>query len=235
MYSSPTDSQARPAREQNLFIGFCKHLYCLRNGRLKYQSKPLDPRIQGKVLIRRFVLLDVDTGTVYGECHSQEDQIDLLGFLARAWSKKFMHPMRGIPEILNVPQIAHSTWQCRAALDVIAEMTQIEIGTLRGGVSAGVHAVRQFDEQVLSLFWRRDGGEWVPPKLTAAQACSGLLSASASSLESLAWEKRWQNVEEMPESILAKIDTCYLPPGAWRTHEPFNLVLTGPSVGSERG
>lgn len=218
------DGNAKPCREQNLFISHSKHLYCLADGTLKYQKKELDPRISGKTLITRFVLLDVDTGYLYGECHEIEDADDLAGFLARAWIKKPMHDMHGIPSVLNVPAIAVKNEAYRADLDLISKTTGLQLGDLPSGFSAGVHAVKQFESAVQSLLWTPRGR--APATLHLAQACSGILSAQASSSLSHLWKERWEAVPPAPDSFFAVIDGLYEESGAWR-NSPFDLVLKG--------
>lgn len=63
VYLNHWRTEARPAREQNLFVALLKHLYYLKDGTLKYQRKALDPRLQDKALLMRLVLLDTDTGS----------------------------------------------------------------------------------------------------------------------------------------------------------------------------
>ena len=214
---------ARPAREQNLFISLSKHHYCLSDGTLKYQNKPIDPRIPGKRLITRFVLLDVDTGTVYGECHTEEGGKDIAGFLARAWAKKPDHPMRGIPSILNVPLVALKDPDYRQDLDLLVNLTGLSIGELPAGFAGGIHAVKAFDKAVDSLFWLSKDKK---PNLLSAQACSALLSAEASNSFSHTWNQQWEAIQPPPDSFFSAIDSLYKEPGEWRL-SPFDNVLNG--------
>lgn len=214
---------AGPAREQNLFAGLSKHLYCLKDGTLKFQQKPLDPRLPGKDLLMRLVLLDVDTGTVYGEFHRRDD-IDLLGFLARAWAAKPQHPMQGTPQILNVPQLVHSTPEMLDDLQYVREITQVNIGILPPGFAAGIHAVKEFEKATDSLTWR--WGKRPASNLLLAQICSALLSGLASNSASDTWRAEWKRVAPLAPETLAAIDECYEPSGAWRTGA-FSAVLDG--------
>lgn len=55
----------RPGREQNLIVSHSKHWYAAKDGTLRYQQKDLDERTCGpKKLLTRFIVSDVDTGTV---------------------------------------------------------------------------------------------------------------------------------------------------------------------------
>jgi len=84
------DVHAELGREHSLFVSQSRYLYCLKDGTLKYQRKPIDPRVPGKALLMRLVLLDSDSGILYGEYHGQAE-VDLLGFIARAASNSFSH------------------------------------------------------------------------------------------------------------------------------------------------
>lgn len=218
------DGNARPCREQNLFISLSKHMYCLADGTLKHQKKELDPRIPGKQLITRFVLLDVDTGYVYGECHEKDESEDLAGFFARAWIKKATHAMHGIPSILNVPSIALKNQSYKSDLEFIAQSTGLTLGDLPFGFSAGVHAVKQYEAALQSLLWAGRGQR--PATLPDAQACSGFLSAQASSSLSHLWAKKWEDVPPVSAAFLSAIDGLYEERGAWR-EAPFDIVLNG--------
>ena len=213
---------ARPGREQNLFIGVAKHVYCLKDGTLKYQKKALDPRLSNKQLITRFVLLDIDTGILYGEYHEAGPNQDLAGFLARAWSLKPAHYMRGIPSLLNISKTVRENDQYRRDLSLVQEITNIQLGNLPSGFNAGVHAVKQFDQQVLNLLWYPDK----EADIFTIQALSAVLSTSASDTFSYTWEEKWKEVAQPLPEFYEKIDALYKQPGAWRTG-PYEYVLNG--------
>jgi hypothetical protein len=220
-FRSHRGAERYPTREQNLFISLSKHLYLVNDGSLRSQSKELDPRTAGtKQLLRRYVILDADTGVLYGEYHLADDDVDVVGFLARAWHKKAQHPMRGFPQVLNIPKSLNS-----AAADEIMELCRgypFEVGYLQGGFGAGIHAVRQFERQVESLIsWR--GSQ---PELWTIQRLSALISVQASNSTSHAWTKEWEKVAEIPDEFFRFVDTHYTEDGAWRG-EPFDVVLNG--------
>ena len=214
-----------PGREQNLFIGQMKHLYVLKDGTLKEQKKALDPRIPGKSLLTRFVLFDTDTGCVYGECHTDETKHDLAGFLARAWSVKPDHPMHGVPKCLNVAQLAYKDANYRGDIERIAQIAGMAIGSMPGGFAAGLHAVKQFDEQIRSLI---SVGQIynLEANLEMAQAWSAVISNRIRPWYSGNLEERWATIAPAPERLFTAIDELYREPGAWR-HCAFEPVLTG--------
>lgn len=225
VFFSRFDKSAGPGREQNLFVSVSKHLYLLKDGSLKYQQKELDARTAGaRELLTRLVLLDVDTGTLYGEMHTASTSKDLAGFLARAWSVKADHPMRGLPAHLNVPKVVRAEERYRNDLDQLCSAGNIVIGDLPGGFAAGVHAVKQFEKTVESLFWR--SGDKLSPDLYMVQVCSGALSAEASNSMSYRWKDRWAAVSAPPPVFFDRVDALYQQPGNWR-QGPFELVLNG--------
>ncbi|MFC5511152.1 hypothetical protein ACFPOU_08425 [Massilia jejuensis] len=167
-----------PGREQNLFISQSKHLYLTKAGYLRRQEKAIDARLAGaKRILTRLAVLDVDTGSVYGEYHEQDSEKDLIGFLARAWSKKALHPMRGVPLVLNVPAIALKDQTYREDLTFAIRNTALRIGELPSGFSAGVHALKQLERCVESLMYRSEGRE---VDLYAMHATAGIVSIEAS-------------------------------------------------------
>jgi len=206
----PSDGYS-PGREQNLLISPSKHFYLSTSGRLKRQQKAIDPRLPGaKCLLVRLVLLDVDTGTLYGEMQRLDDQ-DVWGFLARAWSVKHDHPMRGIPQQLNVPKGAWTDPLIREEVNELAEAYDISIEYLPPGFSAGIHAVKNFENAVgVLLNARDDTGMFI------LQSASALLSRQASSGDSHMWDKDWYALEGPDDDFNTMIDQQYDPEGAWR-------------------
>lgn len=224
-FSFEASPALRPAREQNLFISLSKHLYLLKDGSLKHQDKKLDPRTAGdREMLLRLVVLDVDTGTLYGELHSTRDEKDLAGFLARAWCRKADHPMRGVPETLNVPKAALKDDAYANDLYRISALGGVRLGELPGGFAAGIHALQQFDREVRSLFWQMRRGE--RPNLKIVQMCSSVISAGASSSMGSLWKERWGVVEPPADEFFAEIDHLYKEPGAWRK-SPFDIAIDG--------
>ncbi len=213
-----------PGREQNLFISQSKHLYLTKSGNLRRQEKPLDPRIPGaKSLLTRLAILDVDTGSVYGEYHDEETSKDLIGFLARAWSKKAMHPMRGVPQILNVPAVALKDQAYREDLEFAIRHTSLQLGELPSGFSAGVHALKQLERCVESLMYHGRQGE---VDLYLIHMASAVVSCQASNSLSHTWNQKWEGVAPVDRRFLDAVDALYEEPGAWRSG-PFEIVLNG--------
>ena len=212
----------RPCREQNLLISISKHLYLTKNDILRYQQKPIDPRVPGpKTLLMRLVLLDVDTGSIYGEMQSTENE-DLLGFLARAWSRKSLHPMHGIPSQLNIPKSAIDNKSMIGDIRLLASSFHFKLAPLPTGFSAGIHAVKEFEIEFKYMLWQAEQDV----TFDLVTACSAIISYRASSGLSFAYEHSWDSVPAPGDQFTSFIDAQYKKPGSWRLglHE---LALNG--------
>jgi len=209
-----------PRREQNLFVGYSKHWYVQKDGILRWQRKELDPRTAGgRRLLGRMVLLDVDTGWIYGEYHDRDRlNTELAAFLARAWSVKPDHAMRGVPSLLNVGKAVLE--EHRNPLGCVSDITGVQIGNLPSGFASGVHAVKAIEGALLSLCTHD-----LQIDLFMAQEASAVLSAQASS-GGFMWKEAWLREEGLSEPQAAQFDDLYEPAAAWRA-APFDLVLEG--------
>lgn len=216
-----------PNRSQNVLITSCKHLHLLKNDRLRYQRKPLDPRTSGnKRLLHMLMAIDRDTRVYYGEVHTQETFKDIAGFLTRAWSRKYLHPMWGVPHEVNLPRLAYEDKDIHSDIFDMAEYCQFYQGRLPGGFNAGIHSLRIFEDRLLSAGWDRDGE---PREITLdmAQALSGVCTAQSGSIWSAAWDDPELCIRPLPQIWLDHIDELYKPAGGWREGN-WDLVLNGP-------
>ena len=222
-FISTHDAPLAAGREQNLLISTSKHLYLTKSGFLRRQQKPIDPRLPGnKILLKRLVILDVDTGTVYGEMHLDADDPDLIGFLARAWSRKTLHPMRGFPRHLNVPKVVMENPLMRGDLSLLQQEGGFTIAPLPAGFAAGIHAVKQFELETESMVWSIE----VEAHMELIQAVSAVISRQASSAMSFFCENAWDAVQAPDQAFTTWVDGQYKKIGAWR-HGSYELVLDG--------
>lgn len=211
-----------PAREQNLIISTSKHLYATKDELLRYQQKEIDPRLPGaKTLLTRFVLLDVDTGVAYCEVHPAPDGVDLLGFLARAWSDKPDHPMRGFPQKINVPKIAMADPEIVTDLKILQHFGGFEIDALPAGFAAGIHAVKKFEFYIRDMVYRSSH-----LSLYSIIEHSATISFFTSSEASCMSKEPWAAVDGPDTSFTQAIDDLYDPLGGWRLDE-YEAVLNG--------
>lgn len=216
----------QPGREQNLFVSHSKHLYLTgKDLQLRSQKKELDPRLPGnRCMLRRLVLLDVDTGVLYGEMHLLDGRKDLAGFLARAWHVKPNCPMRGLPRQLNVPKSLWNDGELREDLRRLQGWGGFEVGDLPGGFAAGVHAVKQFEREVEDLLWR--GNDQYAPDFRLLTMGSGVLSMQAAAFACHTWRERWERVPPPPDEFFRNVDLLWDPMGAWRSGD-HKVVLDG--------
>lgn len=214
----------RPNREQNLLVGYCKHWFRTRDGALKYQKKVLDPRLAaGRELIKRLVVMDVDTGIYYGELHGTETASDVTGFLARAWSVKADHPLRGVPSQLNVSSAerkASGTWEQLCSL---SEALSLKVGRLPSGFTAGAHAAKGIEAEIESVSFAL--GE-KPLTIWTLQAMASLLSAKASCQSIFSFGHSYESVPGLPAAFATLLDQRSPPLGDWRSG-PFKAALDG--------
>jgi len=214
-----------PNREHTLSIGTSSHLYLKRTGGLRWQERPLDPRLDARrQRLVRLHMQDVSTGVFYAELHARDSGVDLLGFLARAWSIKTRHPMRGLPEQLNLPPVAVSDpVYCRdfRALELVADIR------IRVAASSGKATARTEDafDQAMGNLPRRG----VPFLLGAAQEQSALVSKQVCDGECVETMADWSLVPEMPPAFRDFMDGLYREHGAWRSG-PWASVLAAPGV-----
>ncbi|WP_219096296.1 hypothetical protein [Pseudomonas sp. UMAB-40] len=211
-----------PNREHSFLISKSKHLYLTRDGLIKHQKKEIDPRVPGaKTLLERLVIVDVDTGVAYCEMQPADEPPDIVGFLARAWSIKPNHPMRGFPQRLNVPKKLMEDPAYRRDLWMLSAWGEFELWSIPSGFGPGIYAVKKF-ETVLRGLPRRD----CPLSLDLVIRLSALISRQASSKLSWRFDKLWESVKGPESAFSEMIDQLYEPPDGWRINE-YAEVLNG--------
>jgi hypothetical protein len=133
-----------------LLITASRHLYVLKDGRLKRQKKPIEPRPQSiednaKVQVIHFIVRDHYSQAMYAEIHLWFDKISPQNFLWKAWSKKSELPFCGMPEVLILPSsFGHLAYTLEA----------MGITTLRptGGFMAGVRTFRDWEQHLSFVY-----------------------------------------------------------------------------------
>jgi hypothetical protein len=133
-----------------LLITPSRHLHVLRDGRLKYQRKPIESRPHRiedspKARVIHFIVRDRYSKAMYAEIHLWSEKMSPQSFLWKAWSKKSEFPFCGMPEVLILPSpFDHMAYALRT----------MGITTIRptGGFMAGVRTFRDW-EQYLSFVY----------------------------------------------------------------------------------
>ena len=196
---------ARVNREHNLFVSESKHLYVDAKGAVCHQKKPLDRRTCGsRKIVTRLLVLDVDSGAMYGELHDDETAGQLADFLLRAWHPKTWHFFRGVPEMLNVPAKVLDDRTRMEELQVITNPAGIGwIGPLPGGFAAGVHALRNYENQVMKSLWLHKGlGLGVLQQLSALNSYGAAGSAHSN-------PESWDQARPLPIEAKQAVQAHY--------------------------
>lgn len=209
----------RPNRVQHLVVSDSKHFYFRETDQvLGYQKKELDPRTCGnRKMLTRQIVIDEDTGVLYGEltpCHD----VDLLGFLARAWAAKKDHPMRGFPASIHVPRNVLKTEQLAADLRWMAALGGVTVSSATGGFGPPTVAAREYERELLNLL--RDGRS----TLSTADAAASVISLLACCNAATAFREAWRAVQPMDPATIRRIDDEYTTPACWRSNL-FSFVL----------
>jgi len=218
-----------PNREHTVSIGVSAHLYLKRSGGLRWQARVLDPRLDARrKRLARLHIRDVGTGVFYAELHEFGSNVDLLGFLARAWSTKAWHPMRGLPGHLNLPALATSDARLVGDLRALELVTNISTRVDHVDCKGNVRSEEAFDRQMGLLPTR---GE--PFLLGTAQELSARVSNQVCHAECVESMADWSLVSEMPPAFRDFMDGLYREHGAWRSG-PWASVVAATDQGHQR-
>lgn len=218
------DKSLRPNRSQHLVVSDSKRLfYRLSDERVGYQKKALDPRTCGpRKMLTRVIAADEDTGLIYAELWPRDEALDLVGFLARAWATKDRNPMRGYPEVLNVPAAVSDDPDLADQVQYMARLSGARLAPTRSGFGPAAVAAREYERALLSA-----GAGTERFVLLGAQMAAAAISALASASSLAVFGGAWDEVQAMNESAIAEVDRLYDPVGAWRT-DPFSFVSVVP-------
>ena len=137
-----------PNFAHQLFVTPSKHVHALKDGRLKWQSKAMEVKLQGisnaeKEHVVYFLLADHCSAAFYAEVHSGRNLPTVRDFLGRAWRKKEDHFFHGLPLVVFVPK---SVTQIEPDISAFIESCGAEQVEPESGFQAGVHQVRNFEK-----------------------------------------------------------------------------------------
>jgi hypothetical protein len=207
--------------EHNLLVSPCKHLYCTTSQEVKYQEKPIDSLRAGhKRLLTRLLVLDVSSSVFYGEIHTTDD-VDVLGFLARAWIKKPDHHLHGAPKILNLPRVVQENQQYMEDINFLQGILGFHVGQVPNGFKAGARQLGMLEDEFTKPTRRKDRifSLWSAGALSAVN--SFLASGSAMRYAFGAWA----TVEPLPTTFRDAIDNRYTD-NFWR-EDQWKIVVEG--------
>ena len=144
-YQSPYPNYAH-----QLFVTPSKHLMVLKDGRLRYQSKPVEVSLGAVSTTPRehlvhYIVADHTSSAFYAETRSGRSLQSAVEFLKRAWQKKEGFFFHGIPEVLSVPAAVAETFP-----DVLPWLASLGVRAFAptSGFQAGVHQVRNWDNDL---------------------------------------------------------------------------------------
>jgi hypothetical protein len=133
-----------------VFVTPSKHLHALKDGRIKYQTKPIETKLDGIENLERnhivhFIVADHFSSAFYAESHPSKLLPDFVDFLRRAWRKKTNHFFEGLPELVLVPDAVRYKFP-----DAIKFMHKLELQVLAptSGFQAGIHQVRNWEKEL---------------------------------------------------------------------------------------
>ena len=161
-YSSP-----HPNYAHQLFVTPSKHVYILKDGRFKWQSKAMDAKLDGiadaeKEHVVYYLLADHYSAALYAEIHSSRQLPHAKDFLLRAWKEKREHFFHGLPRVIMAPKIL-----TKIEPELVSFIEEHGISPVEptSGFQAGVHQIRNFEKSFVSSCYSN-------PLATIAQASS---------------------------------------------------------------
>lgn len=142
-----------------LFVTPSKHLHVLKDGRLKWQNKPMDVKLREISSSDRehavyFLLADHCSSAFYAEVHSCRRLPATKDFLLRAWRRKEDHFFYGLPVMAVVPKTVE---QIEPNIRPFIESHAVTPAPAESGFKAGVHQIRTFENSfATSIGWHPD-------------------------------------------------------------------------------
>lgn len=98
-----------PNQVHQLTVSASKHYFVTKDGRLKYQHKPMEVRLESvkdsdRTHLVHYIVRDHCSGLFFSEVTTSKSLFPIEQFLARAWGKKSDYVFCGIPDLLTVPK-----------------------------------------------------------------------------------------------------------------------------------
>lgn len=158
-YSSPY-----PNYIHQLFVTPSKHLYVLKDRRLKWQDKAMEVQLDkvedaDKEHVVHYIVADHTSAAFYAELRTSKTLISPSEFLTRAWAKKPDFFFHGLPEQLIVPAAVSNKYP-----EINDWLEHLHVGLVPppSGFYAGVHQVRNWEKDVANTVSFHDYLEKTP-------------------------------------------------------------------------
>ncbi len=133
-----------------LFITPSKHLYALKDRRLKWQDKAMEVKLDkieeaDKEHAVHYIVADHTSAAFYAELRTSKTLMTPSEFLTRAWKEKPDFFFHGIPEYMIVPTAVSNKYP-----EIVGWLEQLDVGLVppSSGFQAGIHQVRNWEKDV---------------------------------------------------------------------------------------
>lgn len=142
-----------PNHVHQLTVSASKHYYITKDGRLKYQHKPMEIRLDAlehsdRTHVVHYIIRDHFSGLFYSEIAASASLPPVEYFLNRAWRKKDEYVFCGIPKLLTIPQRVETIFPTVKTSVLALGVGLIEVTS---GFQGGVRDVRTVEDW-LKLF-----------------------------------------------------------------------------------
>lgn len=142
-----------PNHVHQLTVSASKHYYITKDGRLKYQHKPMEIRLDAlehsdRTHVIHYIIRDHCSGLFYSEIAASISLLPVEHFLNRAWSRKKEYVFCGIPKLLTLPQRVETVFPT-----VKTSVSALGVGVVEvtSGFQGGIRDVRTVEDW-LKLF-----------------------------------------------------------------------------------
>jgi hypothetical protein len=129
-----------PNQVHQLIVSVSKHYYFTKDQRLKYQSKPMEVKLDSLTTASRthlvhYVLRDHCSGLFYSEIAMSTQVVPVEQFLYRAWGRKDTFVFCGLPDLIMVPTTVEVAFPDMTA--IIASLS-IRTADIKSGFQGGI-------------------------------------------------------------------------------------------------
>lgn len=228
-------AQAKAGRAHHLILGRSPTFY------LSQLSPPMVVGLRsdqkeppGKATaVNHAILVDEDTGALYGELYVRATQFDLIGFFGRAWANKNSPSLSGVPFGLSLGDGVTRTPYLLAQAQQVMKALRIEQIEPAFGFSIKTVARQHYEKRVWAFLDRADGapGQIRSRHITNIQAHSAEFSTGACLAGQDAIDAHFGLT--LSDQNVRKLDQLSVRGSAWRTGI-FNYVSVDVPTGEAK-
>jgi hypothetical protein len=193
-----------PNHVHQLLISASRHLYALKDGRVREQKKPMEVTLANvntsdKTHLINLLIHDHFSGAFYAEVAFSSERLAPEQFLHRAWCEKDGYAFCGFPDILTVPETVYS--QHPQLVDLVSQwgVTPIRI---RSGFQAGVGVLKYWENELAFAISYRNLLDAEEVRRAAPALAVEICSRNGEKKQRLwTWRKNVTKVESPPQSF----------------------------------